>query len=94
MRNNVLAALVANEAPSATTLTEYDEEHLPTYRGLLDAQGDGAEWDEAALLVLRIDPIREPTRAHRAWESHLTRANWLLDHGYCHLISGTAAHRT
>ena len=30
MRKKVLAALVANEAPSATTLTEYDEEHLPT----------------------------------------------------------------
>ena len=92
MRKNVLAALVANEAPSATTLTEYDEEHLPTYRGLLAAQGDGAEWDEAALLVLRIDPIREPTRAQRAWESHLTRANWLLDHGYLHLFSGSAAY--
>jgi hypothetical protein len=92
MRKNVLAPLVANEAPSASILTGYDEEHLLTYRGLLDAEGDGAEWDEAALLVLRIDPIREPTRARHAWESHLTRANWLLHHGYRHLISGSAAH--
>src|SRR6516164_11228883 len=66
--------------PSASTLTDYGEEHLLTYRGLLDAEGDGAEWDEAALLVLCIDPVREPARAHRAWESHLARAKWLLDH--------------
>jgi hypothetical protein len=26
----------------------------------------GAEWDEAALLVLHIDPIRQPARARRA----------------------------
>jgi hypothetical protein len=42
----------------------------------LDAEADGAEWDEAALLVLSIDPIREPARAHRVWESHLARAKW------------------
>src|SRR5215471_306858 len=29
--------------------TGYDEEHLMTYRGLLDAEREGAEWDEAAL---------------------------------------------
>jgi hypothetical protein len=50
-------------------LTDYGEEHLLTYRGLLDAEGDGAEWDEAALLVLCIDPVREPARAHRVRES-------------------------
>jgi hypothetical protein len=79
-------AKLADEAPSASALTDYDEEHLLTYRGLLDAEGDGAEWDEAALLVLCIDPVREPARAHRAWESHLARAKWLLDHGYYYLL--------
>ena len=86
MRKSVLAPLVANEAPSANGLTDYDEEHLVTYRGLLDAEADGAEWDEAALLVLRIDPIRESARAHRAWETHLARAKWLAAHGYAHLL--------
>jgi len=78
--------MLAEEAPSTDTLTGYDEEHLITYRGLLDAEREGAEWDEAALLVLSIDPIREPDRAHRAWESHLARAKWLLERGYGRLL--------
>ena len=86
MRKSVLAPLVANEAPSANGLTDYDEDHLITYRGLLDAEVDGAEWDEAALLVLGIDPVREPARARHMWETHLARAKWLLDHGYAHLL--------
>jgi hypothetical protein len=80
------AAFVADEAPNANTLTGYDEEHLVIYLRLLDAEADGAEWDEAALLVLSIDPIREPARAHRVWESHLARAKWLAAHGYRHRL--------
>ena len=82
MRRTDFRPMLADEAPGADTLTGYDEEHLITYRGLLDAEREGAEWDEAALLVLSIDPIREPARARRMWESHLTRAKWLLEHGY------------
>jgi hypothetical protein len=92
MRKTAFAPKLAEEAPSASTLTDYDEEHLLTYRGLLDAEGDGAEWDEAALLVLCIDPVREPARAHSIWESHLTRAKWLLDHGYHHLLCASIVH--
>ena len=86
MRRTDFRPMLANEAPSADTLTGYDEEHLITYRGLLDAEREGAEWDEAALLVLSIDPIREPDRARRAWETHLARAKWLLEHGYGRLL--------
>jgi hypothetical protein len=84
MRKTAFA--VADEAPTANTLTAYDEEHLVTYLRLLDAEVDGADWDEAAFLVLHIDPIREPARARRVWESHLTRAKWLAEHGYRHLL--------
>jgi hypothetical protein len=92
MRKTDVAPMLADEAPSASTLTNYDEEHLITYRGLLDAEGDGAEWDEAALLVLRIDPVREPARARRTWESHLARAKWLLGHGFRHLLCASVVH--
>jgi hypothetical protein len=85
MRNAALISLVDDQAPSTNTLTGYDEKHLVTYLRLLYAEADGAEWDEAALLVLRIDPIRESARAHRAWETHLARAKWLAAHGYAHL---------
>jgi hypothetical protein len=86
MRKLPLHPSVADQAPTAGTLTSYDEQHLVTYMELLDAEADGADWDEAALLVLRIDPIGEPLRARQAWESHLARAKWILEHGYRHLL--------
>jgi hypothetical protein len=86
MRKTDFAPILADDAPSADTLTDYDKEHLIIYRGLLDAERNGAEWDEASLLVLGIDPIREPARARRAWESHLARAKWLAEHRYGRLL--------
>jgi hypothetical protein len=91
MRKTYFASKIAAEAPSANMLTDYDEAHLIIYRALLDAERDGAEWDEAALLVLCIDPIREPDRARRVWESHLARAKWLAEHGYSRLLCDGAS---
>ena len=91
MRKTTLIAAVADEAPNSSTLTTYDEEQLLTYLRLLDAEAEGAEWDEAALLVLQIDPVQEPVRARRIWESHLARAKWLAKHGYRHLLYGGTA---
>ena len=79
MRKSDFDLPIADEAPNSSTLTNYDEQHSLTYLRLLDAQAEGAEWDEAALLVLHIDPIRQPARARRAWESHLARAKWVVD---------------
>ena len=42
--------MLADEAPGADTITGYDEEHLMTYRGLLDAECEGAEWDSFSSL--------------------------------------------
>jgi hypothetical protein len=81
---------VADMAPTAETLTPYDEQHLVTYLRLLDAEAEGADWTEAARLVLDIDPSREPERARRAWESHLARAKWMTKHGYQQLLRGSA----
>jgi hypothetical protein len=86
MRKTTLIPAVADEAPNSSTLTTYDEEKLLTYLRLLDAEAEGAEWDEAALLVLQIDPVQEPVRARRIWESHLARAKWLAEHGHRHLL--------
>jgi hypothetical protein len=91
MRKTTLIPAVADEAPSSSTLTSYDKEHLLTYLRLLDAQAEGAEWDEAALLVLHIDPVREPARARRVWESHLARAKWLTAQGYGRVICDDVA---
>jgi len=81
---------VADEAPDGPAVTGYDQQHLATYLRLLDADANGAPWGEVASIVLHIDPIAEPKRAHRAWESHLKRARWMVEHGYRHLLSDGA----
>jgi hypothetical protein len=73
---------VADTAPSDSTLTAYDDEHVITYLRLLDADAEGADWREVARLVLHLDPEREPDRARRAFDSHLSRARWMTGHGY------------
>src|SRR5216683_1234536 len=81
---------VADTAPSDSVLTVYDEEHLITYLRLLDADAEGADWREVARIVLHLDPERESDRARRAFDSHLSRAKWMTEHGYRHLLRGGA----
>ncbi len=86
MPRSILHPVIADQAPNDSTLTLYDEEHMIVYSRLLDAEADGADWMEAALLVLDIDPILEPKRARNAWHSHLSRAKWMIENGYQHLL--------
>src|SRR5258707_15840986 len=76
---------VADTAPSDSVLTAYDEGHLITYLRLLDADAEGADWHEVARVVLHLDPEHESDRARRVFESHLSRAKWMTEHGYRHL---------
>lgn len=82
---------VADIAPTDPVLTAYDEQHVITYLRLLDADAEGADWREIAQLVLHIDPHLEPDRAKRAFDTHLTRAKWMTEHGYRHLLRGGAS---
>ena len=43
---------IADEAPSASDLTGYDELHLVIYLRLLDAEDNGADWTEVARFVV------------------------------------------
>ena len=79
---------VSDVAPSAPTLTAYDQEHVVTYLRLLDADAEGADWREVARIVLHLDPDQEPDRARHTYDSHLTRAKWMTEHGYRHLLRG------
>jgi type VI secretion system activator RovC-like protein len=83
---------VADEAPTASVLTGYDEEHLVTYLRLLDAEANGADWKEVARIMLHLDPAQEPDRARRAWISHLARARLMTEYGHRHLLRGGAPH--
>jgi hypothetical protein len=82
---------VEDEAPTGPDITVYDEAHFVTYLRLLDAESDGAEWQEVARIVLHRDPAAEGTR--RCWASHLARAQWMTRTG-CRRILEQAAEET
>ncbi len=63
MQTPELEPPVADLAPNSSVLTGYDEQHLVTYLRLLDADAEGADWQEVAQIVLHIDPALEPDRA-------------------------------
>lgn len=78
---------LADEVPWSETLTDYDNAHFTIYMRLLDAAADHASEEEMALLILGIDPQREPDRARKSVQSHLNRANWIAKTGYKELFA-------
>jgi hypothetical protein len=73
---------VAESAADEPFLTGYDMAHLVTYLRLLDADAEGAAWQEAARIVLSLDVETDLERANRVWASHLARAKWMTEQGY------------
>jgi hypothetical protein len=82
---------VDDEAPAGNAITPYDEQHYVTYLRLLDAKADGADWKEAARIVLHRDPVGDETLTRRCWESHLARAEWLSRAGYRRILEQAVA---
>jgi len=75
-----------DQPPQMDRLSAYDERHLVTYLRLLDAEKDGAPWEEAVAIIFGIDPTKEPERARQVYASHLARAKWMTQSGYRHLL--------
>ncbi len=73
---------ITDTAPDVEILTAYDISHLVTYLRLLDADDEGADWEEVARIVLGLDPERDEVSAKRTWASHLARARWMSEEGY------------
>lgn len=71
-----------DEAPTGDLLTDYDRCNVKLYVRLLDAEADGADWEEAVEVLFGIDPVEEPERARKIYETHLARAHWMTEHGY------------
>jgi len=86
MKKPLLDPHIADVAPAGSALTQYDEEHMITYMRVLDADQQGADWRDVSRTVLHIDPDREADRARLAFESHLSRARWMTQQGYRHLL--------
>ena len=81
-----MSAEIADEAPSASEVTDYDRAHLTLYLRLLDAEAAAAAWEEAARILLAIDPAAALERARRRHATHLARAHWMRDSGYLELL--------
>lgn len=79
-------AAVADRVPWSERITPYDEAHFVTYLRLLDADAEGADWQEVARLVLRRDPNADAGAVRRCWEDHLARARWMTRSGYRQLL--------
>lgn len=72
--------------PDSIDLTDYDREHMKLYMRLLDANADGADWEEAVEILFGLNPDNEPERARRVHDAHLARARWMTEHGYRELL--------
>jgi hypothetical protein len=72
--------------PALDTVTDYDLGWSKAYLRLLDAHADGADWREAASLILGLDAHKEPERARSVYEAHLARAQWMTRSGYRDLL--------
>jgi hypothetical protein len=51
---------ISDVAAADRNLTGYKKDHFVPYLRLLDADAEGADWQEVAKIVLHIDPEREP----------------------------------
>ncbi|MEF2074380.1 DNA -binding domain-containing protein [Consotaella aegiceratis] len=78
---------VADEVPWSEKISPYDEAHFVTYMRLLDAESEGADWQEVARIVLHRNPVAEPQRSRRCWEDHLRRARWMTKTGYWKILA-------
>ena len=72
--------------PLAETITEYDERHLITYIRMLDATAEGADWREIVQVIFGLDAEHDPERAKAVYDNHLSRATWMTQSGYRHLL--------
>ena len=75
-----------DEPPQTARVSAYDERHLVTYIRLLEAERQGASWQEVAQIIFGIDPVSEAVRAKRMYDTHLARAHWMVASGYRHLL--------
>jgi hypothetical protein len=59
-------AVVADQAPAETDLTDYDLKHFSTYLRLLDTDAEGVDWlrrrAQSCTLIRPLNPIRHGAR--------------------------------
>lgn len=88
---SIESSFFRDSPPAEDAVTEYDRAHSITYLRLLDAQADGATWQEAASIIMGFDLDGDAERARRVHASHLERALWMTRVGYRHLLAESIA---
>lgn len=78
--------ILLDAPPDEPRVTAYDMAHKILYLRLLDAAAEGADWREAARIVLGLDPDHDPDQSRRIHDSHLARARWMTEAGYRDLL--------
>jgi hypothetical protein len=78
---------LAPKPPASPALTDYDRVHAARYLRLLDAQVQGASWQEAARHILELDTDAAPAATRDCHAAHLARAIWLRESGYLDLLA-------
>lgn len=71
-----------DQPPSDAALTAYDEAHAKLYLRLLDAEAQGAAWQDVVEVLFGLSAKNEPERASRVYAAHLARARWMTEHGF------------
>src|SRR3546814_17815591 len=64
-----------DEPPVSADLTAYDQAQLKLYMRLLDAEADGAAWEEVVHVLFGLDPAADAIRAANIDPAHIPRAN-------------------
>lgn len=75
-----------DQPPGGAALTAYDKAHLKLYARLLDAEAEGAAWQEVVEVLFGLDAKAAPERASRIYTTHLARAKWMTESGFCELL--------
>lgn len=73
--------------PVSDRVSDYDLAQAKSYLRLLDADREGACWQEAASIVLGLDCAADPDRARHVHAAHLERAKWMTREGYKELLA-------
>ncbi|MGK6313644.1 DUF2285 domain-containing protein [Neorhizobium sp. DT-125] len=75
-----------DQPPGGASLTAYDEAHAKLYLRLLDAEAQGAAWQDVVEVLFGLSAKDEPERASRVYAAHLARARWMTEHGFGQLV--------
>lgn len=75
-----------DQPPSGTALTDYDRAHAKLYVRLLDADAEGADWQEVVETLFGLSAKAEPERALHVYATHLARAKWMTENGFRQIL--------